>query len=159
MNVEDDFERRLRRAANDHATRSEAQDRANEREKQEREKFLVDFRAKIRSTIEPTMQRAGRIIEEAGRVKFHVDITNGRESSSDSASIVLRTAKKLSMLVFLADPLAMRIDIVQSDNEPPHTFGIEKETKRTRIADCEVETIDSPFVEKKIAEFAELFLA
>ena len=154
----DDFERRLRRAAHDHAVKSEAQDRANEREKQDREKFVVDFRSKVRSVIEPTMLRAGRIVEETGRVKFSVDIMDGRESTTDSVSLILRTRKKLSMLAYIADPVDMRVNVVRTDNEPPETFGIEKNTRRTPVADCELEAIDFASVENDIAGFAELFL-
>jgi hypothetical protein len=106
--MSDDFEERLKRAAKDHAAKSDANGGAKKLQEGERKAFLVQFYDLSRNVIEPVLNDAVRLVEAPGKVNARVQ----RSDKESEISLELTTADgQISVLVFIADPLLMRVRI------------------------------------------------
>lgn len=105
--MSDDFAERLQRAAYMHAAKSDANGRAKKIQEGERDAFLVQFYDLSRNVIEPVLDEAKQLIEAPGKVKAKVQ----RPDDETSIYLSLADGRKMSILVFVADPLLMRVRV------------------------------------------------
>jgi hypothetical protein len=105
--MSDDFEERLQRAAKMHAAKSDANGRAKQVQEGERDAFLVQFYDLSRNVIEPVLDEAKQLIKAPGKVTAKVK----RSDDEDSIYLSLADGRKMSILVFVADPLLMRVRV------------------------------------------------
>jgi hypothetical protein len=162
--MSDDFEERLKRAAKIHAAKSDANGRAKKVQEEREAAFLVRFYDLSRNVIEPELERAKQHIEAPGKV-------NARVSQSDDEneiSLVLTDGgrKQISVLVFVADPLLVRVRVhstVQIPMHVDHVSGLQDAMHGTGETPLRItmtlEEVTRDGIRIYVVEFAERALA
>lgn len=105
--MSDDFEERVRKAAQRHATRTEANGRAKKTQGDKREDFLVRFYDRSRNVAMPAMADMKSLVEGPGKVKAHID----QLEDESVLTFELIDGRKRSILAFVADPVLMRVRV------------------------------------------------
>lgn len=110
--MSDDLDERLKRAAQEHAAKSEANGRAKEDQRKDRVAFLAKFYDLSRNVIEPELEGAKATIEASCKVTARIS----RSDDENEITLTLTDAdrRRISVLVFVADPLRMRVRVHSS---------------------------------------------
>jgi hypothetical protein len=105
--MSDDFDERLKQAAQRHASRSDVNGRAKNAQDEQRADFLVKFKDLRRNVIKPALMNAKQLMEAPGKVQA----TIAKSDNGDEISLELIDGKERSVLVFVADPVLMRVRV------------------------------------------------
>ena len=105
--MSDDVEERVRKAAQRHATRTEANGRAKKTQDDNRRHFLVQFYDLSRNVAMPAMKDTKSLVEQPGKAQVKID----QLEDEGVLTFELIDGRKRSMLVFVADPPLMRVRV------------------------------------------------
>ncbi len=148
---DDIFKERLKQAARGHAERVAANGRAGEARGEAQTRFLLDFHDKSSNVLGPLLTEAANDLYSSGKVMA------GPMSSPDKDSITLLVTwgTKRAKLIFLVDPLLMRIRLRESsvDTADPDLSERAADIATLTLGDLERATL-WPY----IAEFVERHL-
>lgn len=153
------FEKRVERAAKIHAARSAANGRAKKVQDDKRDAFLVRFYDLSRTVAMPAMVEMQKPVEAPGMVQVQIE----RSEDENEICFELIDGRKRSVLVFVADPISMRVRIaysLQLDMDDPGDSFKWREARRG-VGDVEIratitlEDMTAEGIKSYVAEFVE----
>jgi hypothetical protein len=151
----DNYEDRIRRAAEGHAVRRKANDIAAKKEKMDRENLLNEFRPCGRKIIKPVLDRAVKLLQEAGEVRAHVTWPD----DSYRISLIVTLTKTTALLVFAVNTEEIVVEVARGNYEPPQSFLEDGGKSVISLGAHELQSIDTAMVEAYVADYLEWCLA
>jgi hypothetical protein len=169
----DDFNERLKRAARNFAQKSSAEEEAHKTREKDRASFLSSFWDTGHNTIEPAMKEAQRALappEESEwsdtPAKKDDRIGVGVKWSDNDDRLIFSLSPggtKHAVLVFLADPIKMRVRVLSAATDLTNRKGWERVAELTEgacnniqsLAELKLEEVTAAIVRNHVATFVE----
>jgi hypothetical protein len=152
------FTERLKSAARAHAERLEANGSANAARAKQREAFLLAFYDKTVNLIIPELQSAEKLLAAESQSKIMGLVKKSKDDTQ--VTLTLHSRQKSAHLIFLADPLALRVRVRfqftdMADLELMKKLSRDEEFGVEDITNLAIEQLDSIAIQDQIAALVE----